>query len=115
MWFIFPQFAGLGRSAISQKYAIRSLAEAEAYLRHPVLGPRLVECTEAVLAVEGRTAKEIFGSTDEKKLKSCATLFATVSPPGSVFRRLLDRYFQGEPDARTLELLGPDDSRKQSP
>ncbi len=92
------------------KYSIKTLAEAEAYLRHPVLGPRLLECAEAVLALEGRTAHEIFGSPDDLKLRSCATLFAHISPPGSVFHRLLDRYFQAEPDTRTLKLLGPDES-----
>jgi uncharacterized protein (DUF1810 family) len=106
MWYIFPQYEGLGSSAMSRRYAIRSLAEAEAYLMHPVLGPRLVECAEAVVSVEGRSAFEIFGSPDDMKLRSCATLFATVSPPGSVFERLLDKYFRGGRDAETLRLLG---------
>jgi uncharacterized protein (DUF1810 family) len=106
MWYVFPQFAGLGFSATSQHFAIKSTAEAEAYLRHPVLGRRLVECCEALLAVEGRTAHDVFGSPDDMKLRSCATLFARVSPPGSVFDRVLDRYFAGEPDAKTLRLLG---------
>lgn len=106
MWYIFPQFAGLGFSAMSQRYAIKSRAEAEAYLRHPVLGPRLVGCTEAALGVEGRSAVEIFGSPDDLKLKSCATLFARVAPQGSVFDRLLAKYFQGERDGQTLRLLG---------
>lgn len=105
MWFIFPQFEGLGFSATSQHFAIRSAAEGRAYLEHPVLGPRLVECAEAVLAVEGRSAREIFGSPDDLKLKSSATLFASVSPDGSVFHRLLEKYFDGQPDQRTLELL----------
>jgi uncharacterized protein (DUF1810 family) len=90
MWYIFPQFEGLGSSAMSQRYSIKSLGEAEAYLRHPVLGPRLIECAEAVLGVKGRSAVEIFGSPDDLKLRSCATLFASVSPTGSVFHRLLD-------------------------
>ncbi len=90
---------------MSQHYAIKSVAEAEAYLRHPVLGPRLVECCEAVLAVKGRTAFEILGSPDDLKLRSCATLFAHVSPPGSVFERLLARYFPEGPDDRTLRLM----------
>jgi uncharacterized protein (DUF1810 family) len=111
MWYIFPQLAGLGRSPASQEYSIRTLAEAEAYLRHPVLGPRLAECAGAVLAVEGRVAHEIFGSPDDRKLRSCATLFAIVSPPNSVFHRLLDRYFRGEPDDRTCQLLGLDGRR----
>lgn len=106
MWYIFPQFAGLGFSSVSTRYAIKSLAEAEAYLGHPVLGPRLAECAEAALGVEGRSAFEIFGTPDEMKLRSCATLFACVSPAGSVFHRLLDKYFQGERDGKTLRLLG---------
>ena len=105
MWFIFPQYVGLGFSEISQRYAIKSLAEAEAYLRHPVLGPRLLECAEAALTIEGRSANEIFGSPDDLKLRSCATLFARVSPQGSVFERVLHRYFDGEPDEKTLRLL----------
>jgi uncharacterized protein (DUF1810 family) len=106
MWYIFPQFDGLGFSPTSRRYAIKSLAEAEAYLRHPVLGPRLVECAEAALGVEGRSATEVFGSPDDLKLRSCATLFARVAPAGSVFERLLDKYFRGQPDAKTLRLLG---------
>lgn len=105
MWFVFPQLAGLGSSATSRRFAIRSVAEARAYLDHPVLGPRLTEAAGAALSVEGRTAREIFGSPDDLKLRSCATLFAHVSPAGSVFHRLLDRFFAGEPDRRTLELL----------
>jgi uncharacterized protein (DUF1810 family) len=106
MWYIFPQFDGLGFSSTSRRYAIKSIAEAEAYLSHPVLGPRLRDCAEAVLRVDGRSALEIFGSPDDMKLKSCATLFARVSPAGSVFDRLLDKYFQGERDDKTLRLLG---------
>jgi uncharacterized protein (DUF1810 family) len=106
MWFTFPQLTGLGFSATSRLYAIRNLAEAEAYLAHPILGPRLEECAEAVLAVEGRSVLEIFGSPDDMKLRSCATLFACVSQAGSVFHRLLDKYFGGEPDDWTLRLLG---------
>jgi uncharacterized protein (DUF1810 family) len=105
MWYVFPQFAGLGSSEMSRRYAIRSAAEAGAYLRHPVLGPRLVECFEATVAIEGRTAHEIFGSPDDQKLRSCATLFASVSPPGSVYERVLAKYFGGEPDDSTLGLL----------
>jgi uncharacterized protein (DUF1810 family) len=106
MWYIFPQFDGLGFSPTSRLYSIKSVAEAKAYLGHPVLGPRLVECAEAALRVEGRSAFEVFGSPDDMKLRSCATLFASVSPAGSVFDRLLDKYYQGERDARTLRLLG---------
>ena len=106
MWYIFPQFDGLGFSATSRRYAIRSAAEAEAYLRHPILGPRLVEIAEAAAGIERRSAFEVFGSPDDMKLHSCATLFARVSPAGSVFERLLARYFGGEPDGETLRLLG---------
>lgn len=106
MWFIFPQYAGLGSSAMAERFAIASLDEAQAYLRHPVLGPRLTECAEALLGVTGRTASEIFGSPDDLKLRSSATLFARAAPPGSVFERLLARYFGRAPDSRTLALLG---------
>lgn len=105
MWYIFPQFDGLGFSPTSKRYAIKSIAEAKAYLNHPLLGPRLIECVEAVLGVEGRSAHEIFGSPDDMKLKSCATLFAYVSPEGSVFDQLLDKFFQGDRDSKTLRLL----------
>jgi uncharacterized protein (DUF1810 family) len=105
IWYIFPQFHGLGFSATSKRYAIRSVAEAEAYLGHPILGPRLVEISEAAAGIEGRSALEVFGSPDDMKLRSCATLFAKVSPAGSVFERLLARYFDGEPDGETLRLL----------
>jgi uncharacterized protein (DUF1810 family) len=104
MWFIFPQFAGLGFSPTSQRYAIRSLEEAQAYRSHPVLGPRVIECAEAVLAVDGRSAHDIFGSPDDMKLRSSATLFASVAEANSVFHRLLDKYFDGEPDATTQAL-----------
>jgi uncharacterized protein (DUF1810 family) len=106
MWYVFPQIEGLGFSPMSRRYSIKSRAEAEAYLGSPVLGPRLVECAEAALAVEGRSALDVFGSPDDMKLRSCATLFAQVSPAGSVFRRLLDKYFEGKPDEATLRLLG---------
>jgi uncharacterized protein (DUF1810 family) len=105
MWYVFPQIAGLGVSATSHKYAIESLAEADAYLRHEILGPRLVACAEAALAVDGRSALQIFGSPDDAKLRSSATLFAQVSPGGSVFHRLLDKYFGGELDEATLRIL----------
>ena len=105
MWFTFPQLAGLGSSERAQFYAIRSLEEARAYLAHPVLGSRLLECAQAVLAVEGRTANDIFGSPDDMKLSSCATLFASVSPPGSLFDRILEKYYASRRDDRTLGLL----------
>ena len=110
MWYIFPQYDGLGSSATSKRYAIRSLAEAEAYLRHPVLGPRLTECAEAALAVEGQSASEVFGFPDDMKLWSCATLFASVSRSGSVFERLLDKYFRGERDDKTVHLVGGEEA-----
>ena len=105
MWYIFPQFAGLGFSAMSQRYAIRSAAEAQAYLNHPILGPRLIRCCEALLAINGRSAHEIFGSPDDRKLQSCATLFASITPADSVFERVLDQYFHGERDQKTLNFL----------
>jgi uncharacterized protein (DUF1810 family) len=106
MWYVFPQYAGLGRSPTSQHFAIKSVEEARAYLAHPVLGPRLAECAEAADAVRGRSAADIFGSPDDAKLRSSATLFAHVSPAGSVFHRLLDKYLDGRPDGATIRLLG---------
>jgi uncharacterized protein (DUF1810 family) len=106
IWYIFPQFEGLGSSPMSRQYSIKSVAEAEAYLRHPTLGPRLLECCEAALGVEGRSAHDIFGSPDDLKLRSCATLFSHVTPAGSVFERLIDKYFEGRRDGRTLHLMG---------
>jgi uncharacterized protein (DUF1810 family) len=112
MWYIFPQFDGLGFSSISKRYAIKSALEAEEYLNHPILGARLRECAAAALGVEGRSAHDIFGSPDDLKLRSCATLFARVSPPGSVFERLLDKFFEGQHDQKTLDLMGrPDRSQ----
>lgn len=105
MWYIFPQFAGLGLSATSQRYAIGSVAEAEAYLAHPLLGPRLKACAEALLAHESLSAHAMLGSPDDMKLKSCATLFAQLTPPGSVYDRLLTHYFDGERDQHTLALM----------
>ena len=106
MWFIFPQLAGLGMSPTSQHDGIARLREATAYLSHPLLGPRLIHCSEAVALVAGRSARDIFGSPDDMKLRSSATLFARVSDDSSVFRRILEQYFAGEPDPRTLALLG---------
>ncbi len=105
MWFIFPQILGLGNSATSLRYAIKNRDEARQYLMHPVLGTRLRECADAVLSIDGRSIAEVFGSPDDLKLKSSMTLFATVAGPGSVFSRILDKYFLGEWDARTLDLL----------
>lgn len=106
MWYIFPQLDGLAFSSTSRHYSIKSLAEAKAYLDHPILGPRLLECAQAVVRVEGRSATEIFGAPDDLKLKSCATLFACVPPRDSVFDRLLTKYYRGERDGKTLQLLG---------
>ena len=105
MWYIFPQVDGLGSSPMARRYAIRSLEEARAYLDHPTLGPRLIEIAGAALAVEGRSAADVFGSPDDLKLRSSATLFAGASAEGSVFHRLLDRYFDGEPDRKTAQIL----------
>ena len=105
MWFIFPQIDGLAHSATSKHYAIKSIEEARQYLNHPVLGTRLLECAETVLAIEGRSISEIFGYPDDLKLKSSMTLFASVADPHSVFVRILDKYFHGEQDAKTLHLL----------
>ncbi|WP_306919585.1 MULTISPECIES: DUF1810 domain-containing protein [unclassified Arthrobacter] len=105
MWFVFPQLAGLGHSATARRYALSSLDEARAYLRHPVLGPRLLESAAAVSGLAGRTAGQIFGSTDEKKLRSSITLFLRADPEEPAFRRLLDQYFEGLPDTATDELL----------
>lgn len=115
MWYVFPQIAGLGSSATARRYAIASLAEAAAYLEHEVLGARLLACAEAALAVEGRSAREIFGSPDDLKLRSSATLFAQVAPQGSMFHRLLDKYFRGEPDEATLRILSASSSARRDP
>lgn len=104
MWFVFPQVAGLGMSAMSQKYAIGSLGEARAYLAHAVLGDRLRECVEVLLEQDGSSAHAIFGSPDDMKLRSCLTLFSEASGE-EVFLRALDKYFDGEPDRGTLRIL----------
>ena len=107
MWFIFPQLRDLGRSATAQFYGIASLDEARAYLAHPILGPRLVQATETVLAVQGRTLHEIFGSPDDLKFRSSMTLFAmAAAEDGELYRKALDRYGGGQPDEATLKLLG---------
>ena len=108
MWFIFPQIRGLGSSATARWFAVSSLEEARAYLQHPVLGARLRECTRRVLASEGRTARQIFGSPDDLKLRSCLTLFALAGEQEPLFEAALRKYYGGEYDARTLGLLqGP--------
>ena len=105
MWFIFPQIAGLGHSAMAQRYAISSAAEARAYLDHPILGPRLRECTDLVTRIEGRTAREILGPPDDMKFRSCLTLFAHAAPAEPVFRDALEKYFEGKFDPLTVEKL----------
>jgi uncharacterized protein (DUF1810 family) len=107
MWFIFPQVAGLGQTWPSRRYAIHSLDEARAYLAHPLLGPRLSECTDAVLAApRGATATGIFGGIDALKLRSSMTLFLRAAPDEPRWQQVLDRFYDGVPDARTDELLG---------
>jgi uncharacterized protein (DUF1810 family) len=112
MWYVFPQIDGLGNSTTTKLYAIKSIEEARQYLKHPLLGTRLRECTQAVLAIEGRSASEIFGDPDDMKLKSSMTLFASVVDPGSEFVRVLDKYFNGERDGRTLHQLEKFTERK---
>ena len=105
MWFIFPQLSGLGQSATSKKYAIQSLDEATAYLQHPVLGPRLIEVADTVGTLKDPTAEEIFGSVDARKLHSSMTLFLRAAPGETAFKQVLSRFFDGEPDPATDELL----------
>ena len=105
MWYIFPQIQGLGFSSTAQYYAIRDLQEAKDYLAHPVLGPRLREISSALLSLEGLSAHQIFGFPDVLKLCSCMTLFAAVTGENSVFQRVLDAYYHGRKDDRTLEIL----------
>ncbi len=103
MWFVFPQIAGLGHSAMARRYALGSLEEARAYLAHPVLGPRLLRCAGLVNAVEGRTVNAILGSPDDLKFHSCMTLFALAAPGEAVFREALAKYFGGMLDTLTVE------------
>jgi uncharacterized protein (DUF1810 family) len=105
MWFVFPQVEGLGHSPTAELYAISGLDEARAYLAHPVLGPRLVECARVVAGTTGRTAREVFGTPDDLKLRSSMTLFRQAAPDEPVFQEVLDRFYGGEPDPRTLERL----------
>jgi len=104
MWFIFPQVAGLGRSAMAQAYAISDLTEARAYLAHPVLGPRLVECAEIVASQRGLSAEQIFGGIDAIKLRSSMTLFAHADPDQTIFQQVIDQYYDG-PDPETERRL----------
>ncbi len=109
IWFIFPQIAGLGHSAMTQQFALSTLDEAKAYLQHPVLGERLRECTQLVLNIEGRSADEIFPYPDNLKFRSCMTLFMTAAPDNTLFKAALAKYFDGRPDQRTLDILaGPE-------
>jgi uncharacterized protein (DUF1810 family) len=113
MWYIFPQIEGLGQSPMSHRYSIKGAAEARAYLDHPVLGPRLRECCAVVQNIAGRSALEIFGSPDDLKLRSCATLFARVSDD-DVFEQVLQKYFDGQHDKETLRRLeSPPDPVRQ--
>ena len=105
MWFIFPQMAGLGTSTMAEKYAIRSAEEATAYLADPVLGSRLQRCVDAILDIEGLSAHDMFGSPDDLKLRSSMTLFAAISEHGSPFHKVIDRFYHGEYDQRTIQLL----------
>jgi uncharacterized protein (DUF1810 family) len=106
MWFVFPQLKGLGRSATAKHFGLEGRDEAAACWRHPVLGYRLKHCTELVLAVQGKTAHEIFGSPDDLKLQSCMTLFEAVAPDETIFGRVLNKLFEGQRDETTLGLLG---------
>ncbi len=105
MWFVFPQVAGLGRSAVAQRYAVASLAEAHAYVEHPVLGARLVECARALVELRGSDAADVLGPVDAQKLRSSMTLFAAAAPDLQVFRDVLDTYYDGVPDDATTRLL----------
>lgn len=105
MWFIFPQLAGLGHSETSRFYAISGAAQATAYLNNPLLGARLLECTRTVLERSGQSARAMFGTPDDMKLRSCMTLFASVAPEQVCFQQVLDRFFDGETDAKTIALL----------
>ena len=105
IWFIFPQLKGLGRSSTSEFYGISSLAEAKAYLQHPILGPRLLECTKLVIEIQGSDAEEIFGEIDAMKFRSCMTLFAAVAPRERIFSQALEQYFKGEGDPLTMSYL----------
>ena len=114
MWYIFPQIAGLGFSATSRHFAIQNLEEAQSYIAHPVLGPRLRECAETVLYIEGRNVSQIFGSPDDIKFKSSMTLFAYATGDNALFSRLLKKYFDGEQDAETRRKLEQDTGKSKS-
>ncbi len=105
IWFIFPQLKGLGLSPTSEFYGISSLDEAKAYMQHPVLGPRLLQCTELVIAIQGSNVEEIFGEIDAMKFRSCMTLFAAADPKQRTFSRALEKYFAGEGDRLTINYV----------
>jgi uncharacterized protein (DUF1810 family) len=105
IWFIFPQITGLGQSSMAQQFVITSLDEAKSYLKHPALGPRLHECTQLVLDVNGRSAEEIFGYPDYLKFRSCMTLFLTATTNNTTFKSALHKYFDGKPDQLTINVL----------
>ena len=105
MWFIFPQIEGLGHSTTAKYYSIKSIEEAKEYLAHPILGARLVECSNILLDINGKSADEIFGYPDNMKLRSSMTLFNFVAPEQKVFADVLKKYFDGEPDEKTLSIL----------
>ena len=105
MWYIFPQVQGLGYSETAKHYGIKDLNEAAAYLEHPILGKHLIEISEEVWSLKGKTATQIFGTPDDMKLRSCMTLFAKVKNANPIFNKVLEKYFNGLPDERTLQLL----------
>ena len=105
MWFIFPQIAGLGFSDYNVFYAIKNMEEASQYLQHPILGKRLIEISKAVLEINGKTANEIFGKPDDRKLQSCMTLFAQIKSTDPIFQKILDKYYLGNKDEKTIQLL----------
>lgn len=105
MWYVFPQIAGLGRSATAKFFAIHDQNEARAYLTHPILGQRLLECTKILLALERKSARNIFGDIDALKLRSSMTLFSSIAGGDSVYQEVIDKYFEGQPDQKTLDIL----------
>ncbi|SEQ89489.1 Uncharacterized protein, DUF1810 family [Pseudomonas sp. NFACC02] len=105
MWFVFPQLKGLGTSETAMRFGIADMREARAYLEHPLLGPRLVECVEALLKHGDSSALQIFGSPDDLKLRSCLTLFNEAQPEAALYQRALDQFYGGKPDDRTIQLL----------
>ena len=105
MWYVFPQIAGLGQSAIAKFYAIQDPSEAQAYLDHPILGKRLLECTKIVLALKGKAALDIFGGVDAMKFRSSMTLFMFIAGSDSIYQDAIEKYFDGEPDQRSLDIL----------